>query len=143
MKNIIGQPARGENFYQRNREVKRITDSLSNCNNIQITAPRRVGKTSILWYLFDNDIANRRYVYIDTESVASEQEFFKKLLHEILRNEHIGTSNKLKSGLSGANRFLSKIKSIKILNTGIELNQETEIYSYFDELQNFFSRLCY
>ena len=139
MKNIIGQPARGENFYQRDREVKKIIDSLSNCNNIQITAPRRVGKTSILWYLFDNDIANRRYVYVDTESIANEEDFFKKLLNEILRNEHIGSSAKLKSGLSGANRFLKKIKSIKILNTGIELNHENEGHNYFDELQNFLS----
>lgn len=59
MKNIIGSPARGKDFYQRKREVEKIISSLSNGNNIQITAPRRVGKTSILWYLLDNDFTNR------------------------------------------------------------------------------------
>ena len=137
MKNIIGQPARGDNFYPRKREVNKIIDSLSNCNNIQITAPRRVGKTSILWFLFDNDYANRRYVYVDTESIANEQEFFKKLLQEILRNEHISGSLKLKTAFEGANKFLKKLKSIKILNVGIELSQEMATHDYFEELENF------
>ena len=53
MKNVIGLPARGENFYQRTREVAKVTQALANGNNIQITAPRRVGKTSILWYLLE------------------------------------------------------------------------------------------
>ncbi|PSL50243.1 hypothetical protein CLV51_1011587 [Chitinophaga niastensis] len=48
MKNVIGLPARGENFYQRTREIEKVIQSLSNGNNIQITAPRRIGKTSIL-----------------------------------------------------------------------------------------------
>lgn len=69
MKNVIGLPARGTSFYQRNREIEKVTRALANGNNIQITAPRRVGKTSILWYLLDNNIDDRHYIYILTLKV--------------------------------------------------------------------------
>ncbi len=138
MKNIIGQPARGEDFFPRIREVERIINSLDNGNHIQITAPRRVGKTSILWYLLDNDIAERYYVYIDTESISDEQQFYKKILIEILRNEHVAGSKKLMQRLGkGANIFFRKIKSIQALGNRIEFNHEEKEQNYYEELLNF------
>lgn len=137
MKNVIGQPARGEDFYQRVREVLKISESLSNGNNLQITAPRRVGKTSILWYLLDNDVENRHYVYVDTESINTEEGFYKKLLAEILRNTKISTSNKLAAAFSEkSNAFLKKIKGITVLGNSIELNHE-EDENHYAQLFNF------
>lgn len=138
MKNIIGSPARGNDFYQRKREVEKIIHSLSNGNNIQITAPRRVGKTSILWYLLDNDIANRHYIYVDTESISDEQTFYKRLLSEVLKNERISTSSKLLSGFAGgANRFFKKIKSIKVLSASVEFNHQEKERDFYEEFSNF------
>lgn len=138
MKNVIGLPARGENFYQRTREVAKVTLALSNGNNIQITAPRRVGKTSILWYLLDNNIAERHYVYVDTESVADASHFYRKLLEGILNNSRISRSIKLKTGLEDkGNRFFQKIKSIKLFNAALEFNHEPEVRDYYEEFQNF------
>ncbi|MBL7935582.1 MAG: hypothetical protein JNM51_07220, partial [Bacteroidia bacterium] len=138
MKNIIGQPARGEDFYKRTREVERISESLSNGNNLQITAPRRVGKTSILWYLLDNDVEKRNYVYVDTESVNNDEEFYKKLLSEVLKNEDIINSKKLvKAFTEKSNTFLKKIKGINILGNGIELNHEENGKNHYEELFNF------
>ena len=54
MKNTVGSPARGDNFFKRDKEVQKILNSLNNDNNIQIAAPRRVGKTSILLHMLDN-----------------------------------------------------------------------------------------
>lgn len=138
MKNIIGSPARGNDFYKRTREVEKIVHSLTNGNNIQITAPRRVGKTSILWFLLDNDIANRHYIYVDTESIADEQTFYKRLLAEVLKNERISTSSKLISGFAnGANRFFKKIKSVKVLAAGVEFNHQEKERNYYEEFVNF------
>lgn len=137
MKNTIGNPARGDNFYKRVKEVEKISNSLSNGNNIQITAPRRVGKTSILWYLLDNDIENRHYVYVDTESINDEASFYKKLLTEIMRNVKISSSVKLaKAFTEKSNTFLKKIKGISVMGNSIELNQDDE-KDYFDQLFNF------
>ena len=80
MKNIIGSPARGDSFFPREREIQKILNSLNNGNNLQIAAPRRIGKTSILFHLMDNKIGNYVYTYIDTEAINTESGFFKKLL---------------------------------------------------------------
>jgi uncharacterized protein len=138
MKNIIGSPARGNDFYQREREVEKIIRSLQNGNHIQITAPRRVGKTSILWFLLDNDVANRHYIYVDTESISDAQTFYKRLLAEVLKNERISTSSKLRSGFAaGANRFFGKIKSVKVLSASIEFNHQDMERDYQQEFTDF------
>jgi uncharacterized protein len=138
MKNIIGQPARGNDFYKRTAEITRISNSLSNGNNLQITAPRRVGKTSILWYLLDNDIDNRNYIYIDTESVESEEAFYKKLLSEVVKNPKVSNSKKLtKAFKEKSNSFFKKIKSLSFLGNAIELNPNDEVKNYYEEIFNF------
>lgn len=138
MKNVIGLPARGENFYQRSREVEKVTRALSNGNNIQITAPRRVGKTSILWFLLDNSIEERHYVYVDTESVADASHFYKKILEGIVNDPKISSSLKLKSGLEDkTNRIFQKIKSIKLFNAALEFNQEATVRDYYEEFLHF------
>ena len=82
MKNVIGTPARGDSFFPREREVRKIISRLKNGNNLNLAAPRRVGKTSILYYLLDNKEADYVYVYVDTEAVNNEQDFFKKIFRQ-------------------------------------------------------------
>lgn len=138
MKNIIGQPARGEDFYPRIKEINKINESLSDANNLQITAPRRVGKTSILWHLLDNDIANRYYVYVDTESIDNEEDFYKKILQEIFRNNKISGSEKLKKAFAEkSNRFFKRVNSVNLFGAAIEFNHEEGQKDYFSQLLNF------
>lgn len=138
MRNIIGLPARGNSFYQRDREIEKVRRALANGNNIQITAPRRVGKTSILWYLLDNSIDSRHYIYIDTESIAESSHFYKKILEVVLNDPKISLSKRLKAGISDTgNKIFQKIKSIKLFNAGIEFNHEETVRDYCEEFQNF------
>lgn len=138
MRNVIGLPARGTSFYQRDREIEKVTRALANGNNIQITAPRRVGKTSILWYLLDNSIDGRHYIYIDTESIVEASQFYKKMLEVILDDAKMSMSKKLKAGFKDtSNKLFQKIKSIKILNTGIEFNHDESVRDYCEEFRNF------
>ena len=143
MKNIIGQPARGENFYSREKEVRRIEESLANKNNIQITAPRRVGKTSILWYLLDNTYSNRNYVYVDTESINDENAFYKKLLNEIIRSNAVSKQQSFwEKFRSGANKQLARVKSISIPAVGSITLNDSEAHNYLEELTNLLLGYC-
>ncbi|MCF6404993.1 ATP-binding protein [Chitinophaga filiformis] len=144
MKNLIGLPVRGNRFYQRDREIARISKALID-NNIHLMAPRRVGKTSILWYLFDNRVAGRHYVFVDTESIADASQFYKKLLEVILNDPNIkkSLSNKLKAGVkTTGSKFFRIVKSIKILNTGIEFNHDESTRDYYEEFRNFLIDYC-
>lgn len=139
MKNIVGNPARGENFFPRDSQVNKIIERLENGNNLQIAAPRRIGKTSILFYLLDNVTNGYTYVYIDTERVSSEQEYYKKILKEILKVEKISKSNMMFSLLKNGARFFNKIKSVKILGNGLDFNEDEKEVDYYEELSNFLS----
>ena len=65
MKNIVGQIASKEDFYYRKKEIDRIHRTLDAKANIQLAAPRRVGKSSILYYLMDNPQPGYIHLYIE------------------------------------------------------------------------------
>jgi hypothetical protein len=139
MKNVVGNPARGGNFFPREREIQKVIDRIEGGNNLQIAAPRRIGKTSILFFLLDNKVESYTYVYVDTERVDNEQEYYKKILKEILQVESISKSTKLTNLLEKGERFLSKIKSIKVLGQGLDFHEDEKETDYYEELSNFLS----
>jgi len=139
MKNVVGIPATGENFFPREVEIEKIFSRIDAGNNLQIAAPRRVGKTSILHFLKDNSIGGYIYIYVDTERVASEQEFYKKLLKTIVKTDAIASSRLLVTLLEQGTKFFKKIKSVKVLGQGIDFAEESSEPDYFEELTNFLS----
>jgi AAA+ ATPase superfamily predicted ATPase len=134
MKNVIGTPARGDSFFPREREVRKIISRLKNGNNLNLAAPRRVGKTSILYYLLDNKEADYVYVYVDTEAVNNEQDFFKKILKEIIKVEDISNSGKLKKLFEEGHKFLGRIKGLKFMGYGIDLADTDTAVDYKEDV---------
>ena len=135
MKNVVGTPARRDDFFQRESEVKRIISRIIDGNNINIVAPRRVGKTSILYHLLDNRIENYIYVYVDTEAIDNEQDFYKKIFKAIIKTDQLENANSLPLMLRAGNKILKKIKSIKIIGNSIEFQDNAEMGNYKEELE--------
>lgn len=136
MQNVVGQIASKTNFFMRPREIKRIKMNLNAGANIQIAAPRRVGKSSILYYFLDNADRGFIHIYLQVESARSKNEFFKKLYQEIVRSDAVGIGKKLIDQLKSAgNTFLGKLKGITIAGTGIDF-QESDQIDFEEELLN-------
>ncbi|MCY7360258.1 MAG: hypothetical protein LH609_22945, partial [Rudanella sp.] len=74
MRNVIGQAVSGDDFFDRPQLVNKIRRAIRNGNQIYLSAPRRVGKTSIMNYLMDNPGENEQFVYAITQS-------FRELMH--------------------------------------------------------------
>ncbi len=133
MRNITGQAVSGEDFFERPKEIKRLWRALASGSNILITAPRRVGKTSILFHLRDNPRQHFSFIYIITESVNTENEFYKRLYTEIAKSDFIGRWGKIVQSTSGmARKAFDKIKSVRIGGTGIDLNKSSELNYYLE-----------
>jgi hypothetical protein len=97
-----------------------------------LVAPRRVGKTSILFHLYDNPKENYKVLYFISESVNDENEFYKKLLQHIIDSiERIGKYSQKVKGF--AKDFLSRID--KIGKDGITLGGSK--VNYYDEVVKF------
>ncbi|MBS9766717.1 MAG: hypothetical protein KGV44_04165 [Flavobacteriaceae bacterium] len=129
MKNILGSPARKNDFFYRENEISNILHALEKGENMQIAAPRRVGKTSILYYFIDNPkpFENFKFISIDVESCTSVNAYYKKILEELLKCDILKTNNNLFQNI------FKRIKSVNIAGIGgFELNHSEENNYYND-----------
>lgn len=136
MKNIVGQIASKEDFYMRKKEISRINLNLAAGANLQIAAPRRVGKSSILYYFLDNAEKGFLHIYLQVESARTKNDFYRKLYKEIIKSDVISSGKKFYEQLkSTGNIFLNKLKGVQIAGTGFDFNDAEKI-DYEDELLN-------
>jgi AAA+ ATPase superfamily predicted ATPase len=137
MKNSLGHPARGEAFYPREREVKKIYRVLNSGTSIYLSAPRRVGKTSILRYIEEFAAENYYFIYVITESIDNENDFFKAIFEELVKSEAIGKLAKLSTAVKDAVAgILGRVKQVY----HVEIREAGET-DYYEILVQLFSKI--
>jgi hypothetical protein len=120
VKNITGSPAEGENFFNRPRELNRLGRELANNSNILLTAPRRVGKTSLILRLCEiQKAAGWRTVFVNVEDCTDELCFAEKLLSH-LKDCGLNPAFALKAA-EAIRRFRKTIGPIKGGGAGIDV----------------------
>src|SRR5665647_2621 len=70
-----------EKYFARPTITERIWRKIENGEHLQLTAPRRVGKTSILKHMVRQPRKGYRVKYIIVQSVDQENEFYKLLFN--------------------------------------------------------------
>ncbi len=84
MRNITGNPVENDDFFDRPRDLARLRRELENDANFLITAPRRVGKTSLVLRLCAQmRTAGWTAVFINIEGCQDELSFAEKLVEEL------------------------------------------------------------
>lgn len=137
MKNSLGNPARGEAFYDRSVEIKKIYRALNTGASIYLAAPRRVGKTSILRHLEESAQKGYYFVYVITESIDDGNSFFREIFEELLKSEAVKTSSKASAKVKHAVvTIIDKVSSIQ----GVELREGKEA-DYYELLLELFSNI--
>ena len=89
MKIRTGNPVRGENFFVRKHLIDKVWERIESGYNLLLVAPRRVGKTSLMFYLMDNPKENYNFLFINVESVTTENEFYRRLLSNLVSSEFV------------------------------------------------------
>ena len=79
MKSTIGIPARAGNFLERRAETRELLHRATR-GHVLMLAPRRVGKTSLLYHLRDVPPQGWRCLLLSVEALASEAQFVARLL---------------------------------------------------------------
>jgi hypothetical protein len=137
MKNSVGQAVRGKDFWKRVNELAAIWSAIESGSHILLVAPRRVGKTSIMFNLQDEPKDGYVVVYIDTESADSENEFWQKLFNALLEDEFV---SKLKKYTTRFGNFLEGISIDKITTKGVEFGDGT-VVDYATAFENLIKEL--
>lgn len=132
---ITGQVVRDKNFWNRKFELEDIWEAIQNGEHSLLVAPRRVGKTSIMYKILDEPKDDYVALYIDSEEDNFKHEFWSRLFNALKKEEF---TNKFKSNITS---FKSRIKAIdikKVSLSGIEFG-DGKIVNYkdaFEELMN-------
>jgi hypothetical protein len=110
-----GSPAEGEEkYFPRPAITEKIWRKIENGEHLQLTAPRRVGKTSILKHLARQPRPGYLVKYVIVQSVDRENEFYKLLFNELIEDQRIfgqlGSYFRQASGV--AKDYINRIKSI-------------------------------
>src|SRR4051794_8039607 len=84
MKNVVGKPVTGNNFFGRAQELAELGE-ITQDEHVLLLAPRRVGKTSLLLALQSNVNRERSAtgVYVSVAAATNELQFVKILLQAI------------------------------------------------------------
>jgi len=137
LQSSVGQPAEGKNkYFHREKIVKRILRKLKKGENLLLSAPRRIGKSSILKYIKSNANKDEIIKYIIVQSVDNEEQFFKKLYNELISDKEIfeGVRGYLTKASANVKYYASKISGFS-LQGKVEINSDASI-DYYEECIN-------
>ena len=115
---IFGTPARGENFIDREKELKRLHANFTHGVNTILISPRRWGKTSlvkkVIESIHDEDV---KIVYMDVFACRNPEEFYSRFAESVVRQ----TSTKREEWIENINAFLQRFSPKFKLSTGSEV----------------------
>lgn len=87
---VVGNPVTGDDFFNREDELRELRALLTQGASILLTAPRRIGKTSLLLEArrrFEDDYA---FLFVDVQACRSEVECILKLTMEARAHRALG-----------------------------------------------------
>lgn len=116
---IVGGVARNSDFYFRKSFVDDVLESLKK-DNVLLLAPRRTGKTSVMYYLLDHCASKFKVIHLNVEDLESPVEFYLSLIDAI--NEHQPEYlKKLSASWSLFKNISSSLEEISFLDFKVKL----------------------
>jgi hypothetical protein len=88
VRNIVGPPARGADFFDREEQVELLWNRLET-GNVLLAAPRRFGKTSLMYRLLDEPQPGWKPIHVDAESIREPVNFIVALLDALMADRQI------------------------------------------------------
>lgn len=122
MRNQTGQVVRKDDFFLRDKEVRKLWRKIENGNNILLSAPRRTGKTSLLRYLEDNPKDGFVFLYVLVQSKNNAHEYYQKIIESLHSPEFIGPLERAgKAAGKLFHQLTSHVEGIEAFDIGLTL----------------------
>ena len=127
--NRVGAPVRGNDFYGRDALVDLIWQKLRN-GNILLAAPRRFGKTSVMYRLIDEPHFDFKVVHADLEHMIEPAELISQLAVQLAKDTRL---SKIANGLSYFpktlwTRFKNTFSEVDLLKVRVKLREQVRPY---------------
>lgn len=135
--NKIGPPVEGEDFFGREKEIRKANRLLDSNHSLLLSAPRRIGKSSLAKRLIEEKKQQGwKCVYIDLEETTTEEGFLRLVIGAFQGN---GIWKQLAEGMSkGVASVFDRLEKVTIggvvdFNIGKRDEQE-DLYKNLKEL---------
>lgn len=134
VKNLIGPPVTGDNFYGREKELEEALILLNQGNSLLLASPRRVGKSSFSRKIIElSEKQGYSSMYVDLQGVISEQEFGERLA-DAFRKVKMEES-KLYGVMDSVGRLFHRVKKVEVKGVGLEFREDNaKFYSEVEKL---------
>lgn len=136
LSNKIGPPVEGDDFFGREKEIRQANRLLDRNHSLLLSAPRRIGKSSLAKRLIEEKKAQGwKCVYIDLEETTTEEGFLRLVIEAFKNN---GIWKQFAEGMSkGLASVLDRIEQVSVgpvdFNIGKKEEQE-DLYKNLKEL---------
>ena len=122
--NRVGSPVRGKDFFGRERFVDLVWQKIL-YGNILLAAPRRFGKTSVMYRLIDEPRFESKVIHADLESVTEPTELIIQLIEGLAKDESFENSvGKIGFVKKGWNFFRKNFEEVDLHFAKVKLRDE-------------------
>jgi hypothetical protein len=119
---IVGSPARDDDFYFREQFIDDLWEALEK-HNLLLLAPRRTGKTSVMYRMLDQPRDAWRVIHLNVEDLKTPGEFVISLIDAINEHQPAYLRNTLAKGWSFLSDALSRIERVEISEFKLQLRK--------------------
>lgn len=122
---VIGNVAKGRDFWDREHEVQAIWKALEK-GSVLLKAPRRFGKTSVMYSVYENPAPDCKTFFLDTEGMGEPQDFISALITKSLSDSVI--RKKAASLVKRLSGLFEKIEEIEFADVRLKLKEKVGIH---------------
>ena len=125
VENRVGPPVRGKDFYGRDRFVDLVAAKLK-AGYVLLAAPRRFGKTSVMYNLMDQPRWDYQVVHADLEHFIEPSELITKLIEQLASDSKFA---RFLEGLSYLPKqlwsvFRNSVEEIELYEVRVKLKEQ-------------------
>jgi hypothetical protein len=132
---IVGSPTRGMDFWFRNEFLKNLWTSIRK-HNVLIIAPRRIGKTSVMYRMLDHPKNNWLVIHLNVEELKTPEDFFITLVDAIREHQPAYLKDNLAKSWDYLKGIFSRIEKIEVYEFKIELRKSEDLRKNWEGLAN-------
>ena len=130
---VVGGLARNDDFCFRDTFVEDLWDTLRK-ENVLLLAPRRMGKTSVMYRLLDQPRDGFRVVHLNVEPLETPAEFFISLIDAVNEHQPDFLHQVLAPSWERLKKLVSRVEGIEFLDFKIKLREAEDWGANWQEL---------
>ena len=132
---IVGSPTRGVDFWFRKEFVRNLWHSIKK-HNVLLIAPRRIGKTTVMYRMLDNPKDNWLVIHLNVEQLKTPEDFFITLVDAIHEHQPAYLKDTVAKSWDYLKGIFSRIEKIEVSELKIGLRKSEDLKRNWEELAN-------